>query len=952
MNKNTSNDVETLIFGPYRLQPIQRRLWRGEDEIQVGGRAFDILVMLIEHAGKIVTQRELIERVWSGIFVEEATLRVHMAALRKALRDGENGTRYIATIPRRGYCFVGVLRREAGVPRATIQSASGAASSLRCNLPPALTRMVGREAVIIELVKLLRKRRFVSIVGAGGMGKTTVALAVTHVMMDEFDRAAAFVDLSAISSGELVDIAVATALGLTPHSENVLPELLAFLRSRRVLIVLDNCEHVVDSASALAERLFAEAPELFILATSREALRVEGESVYLLSALDCPPPNTPLTAEQALSWSAVQLFMERAAASGYREALLDGEAQIVASICSRLDGIALAIELAAGRVASHGIRGTAALLNHRFKLLWEGRRSAVPRHQTMNAMVDWSYNLLTERHRQVLARLSVFVGTFTLSAAQQIVADGKLSPVQVADALTSLADKSLIWTSGTHETASYRLLDMTRTYAAAKLEDSGEHPTVSHHHALYVSDCLAVRKTAGRASIDELEREADLVGNLRAALSWSFSDARRRAIAVELAARSVPLLLSLSLLKECGQWCERALSIIDDRHRNTAIELVLSEGLAISSMFTRGNRDEILSAIERGLVLAKELGGHEHEVRLLSGLHIFKARIGDVRGMMDAATRAAHLAAQQDRDDLLAMAEWMLGTAVHLAGDQISAQKHCEAALRLSAASGASHFNAFGYDHRVRGLIVLVRALWLRGFFDQAARIAQEVITEAEEKGQPVALCIALIYTTTAAIWSEDVETAERRIERLIACAASNSLEPYRAVGIAMRGEVAALRGDLAAGIADLRTAIAILESERHRVLSTSFLRALAEALAKNKQAAEASVVLDRAFAQAEKNGEGYLVPDLHRARGQIIAFGAAPDPATAERHFRLAIDAARGQLARGWELRAVSSLARLLLEQGRKREAISLLEGTIDEFEEGFDLPIMCSAFAMLGPE
>jgi hypothetical protein len=367
-------------------------------------------------------------------------------------------------------------------------------------------------------------------------------------------------------------------------------------------------------------------------------------------------------------------------------------------------------------------------------------------------------------------------------------------------------------------------------------------------------------------------------------------------------------------------------------------------------MFTQGNREEILSAIERGLALAKKLGSHEHELRLLSGLHIFRARIGDVRGMMDVARRAVQLAAQQDRDDLRAMAEWMVGTASHLGGDQLNAQRHCEAASRRSAASRSPHFNAFGYDHRVRGLIVLVRTLWLRGFLDQSARIAHEVVTEAEEKGQPVALCIALIYTTTAAIWSQDLETAEQRIGRLVACAASNSLEPYRAVGVAMRGEVATLRGELAAGITDLRSALAILEGERHRVLSTSFLRALAEALSKNKQDAEASVVLDRAFAQAEANGEGYLMSDLHRARGEILAFGADPVPEAAERHFRQAIDAARVQSSRGWHLRVVLSLARLLLEQGRKRDAASLLESTIGEFDEGFDQPIMRSALTLLG--
>lgn len=948
MNDASLEHEDVVAFGPFRLLTARRVLFRDEGDVPLGGRAFDILATLIDHAGEIVSQRELMACVWPGVFVEEANLRVHIASLRKALGDGRNGARYIENVPRRGYCFVAPISRRGQAPDAASDTTGAATGSTP--LPPLLTRMIGRDETVATLTRLVVERRFVSIVGAGGLGKTTVALSAAHALLDHFDGAVFFADLGALAKDDLVDAAVASALGFAARSETVRPGLLAYLKDRRCLIVLDNCEHVVDAAATLAEQVVADASGVSILATSREALRAEGEYVHLLDPLDNPPLGTPLTATEAMAWPAVQLFVERATAGGWRGTLADEEAPLLGTICSRLDGIALAIELAASRVAMHGIRGTADLLDHRFKLLWQGRRSALPRHQTMHAMLDWSYNLLSEQDRLVLARLSVFVGAFSLRAAQEVVVDRHISPAQVAQSLASLTDKSLIWASIGPQEVSHRLPDVARSYAAAKLEEAGGQDHFARRHALHCSELLA--REAGENSFFDLGAPTDhtmLVNNARAALDWSFAAPGREDIAVVLAARAVPLFIKLSLLSECRRWCENALAIVDATEKDTAAEVALREGLAISTMFTLGNHEESLAAIQRGLALARALGSAGHEMRLLAGQHIFMIRIGNFREAMAVAERSVSVAARVGHPGAEAIADWMLGTSCHLAGDQLGAQTHCEAGFRRADLTSANRIDAFGYDHRARAQIVLARALWLRGFPDRAARLAAGAVTEAEQRAHPVALCIALIYTTSVALWSGELDLARRCADNAVACAETHGLEPYHAVGRALRGEISLLGGDVASGIAGLREALAILATERHFVLATNFMRALAEGLLANGQEADALALIDRAVAAAQASGEVYLMPDLLRVRGEVLAHGPQALPGQAEECLIRAMAEANRQSALGLELRAAVALSRLWSASDRGAEAAEMLGGVLGRFTEGRTRPNMKAARSLL---
>src|SRR5882672_6017722 len=629
IKENPQTD-EMISFGPFRLYAAQRLIEREGVPLHLGGRALDILLVLVEHAGEVVSKNELMARVWPGVTVDEGSLRVHVAALRKALGDGESGARYLTTLTGQGYCFVAPISRSSA-PR-PLETASSKPGHVH-NLPARLTRMVGRDQTVQEISEQLKTERFVSIVGPGGIGKTTVVVSVGHELLAAFAGAVHFLDLGPLNNPLLVPSAVASTLGLLVQSADPIPGLIAFLRDKRMLLILDSCEHVIETAAALAERIFEGAPQAHILATSRESLRVEGEHVHRLSPLASPPDDAGLTAAQALDFPAVQLFVERAIASDRRFELNDADAPVVGEICRRLDGMALAIELAAGRIDVYGVQETRALLNDRFKLLWDGRRTALPRHQTLSATLDWSYDLLSELERSILCRLSVFVGVVTLEGARAVATGDDVDETQVVTVLVGLVAKSLISADTSVPATRYRLLDTTRAYASAKLSESGEAGDVKRRHASYFLELL---ERADGNSFTPLQAKsfaifADQLGNVRTALEWCFSERGNGVLGVALAAASAPLFLEMSLLTECHRWTERAVAALDDGNRGTRREMDLHAALGLSLMFTRGNSEQVGNSLLRGLELAEQLGDLHSQLRLLERLHLFHVRIGNFR---------------------------------------------------------------------------------------------------------------------------------------------------------------------------------------------------------------------------------------------------------------------------------------------------------------------------------
>ena len=946
---------EMLSFGPFSLFAAERLIKKAGEPIALGGRALDILIALAERPGEVVSYKELMSTVWPDVTVEETNLRFQMSVLRKALGDGRDGARYVSTVAGRGYCFVAPITRST-VAR-TVPATAIATSERAKKLPPRLTRMVGRDDTVRSLAQQLQAWRFVSIVGPGGIGKTTVAVSVAHALVDGFDGAVFFIDLATLTDPQLVATAVASTLGFMVRTQDPLVGLLAFIGDKKMLLVLDNCEHVIGVAAALAERVVSEAPQAHILATSREALRVEGEHVHLLYSLDCPPENTGLTATEALAYPAAQLFMERAAASGHGDALTDLEAPIVARICRHLDGLALAIELAASRVGSIGIRGTAELLDNRFRLLWHGRRTALPRHETLNAMLDWSYSLLSEHEKVVLCRLSVFVGDFTLQAAgavasetrgDEIASETEGDEADVISAVANLAAKSLICATVINEATYYRLLSITRAYAAVRLAERGEADRIARRHAMFYSGILE-RDEIIQSLFGEhgLSGYAPHIGNVRAAIEWALSDHGDVAVGTELATWAAPLFIGLSLLGECRGWCERALAALDDANRGTRQEMILQEALAQSSMFTRGYNDQVRAEYERGLALAEAFADRARQLRLLAGLNLYLTRIGDIRGALAVAEQAGVIAQAARHSTGIAWAEGWEGIAHHVLGDQAAAQLHLERGMALAVAPGTLKANFFIFDNRISGLFALARTLWLRGFSDRALRNAQTAIDEAASRDHPLLISLSLVHASTYFLCIGDLPRASDLIEQLIVLAGRHSIAPYVAAGTALKGELAITRDEPEAGLELLPGALETLRALHYNILIPHFIGALADGLCKTGQVEKALLAINGGIARATNSGVELDLAELLRIKSRILA--ARHDREAAMNCLTEAVAVARAQSALAWELRSTIAQAGLLREGGRRDEARDALAVVYDRFTEGFETADLKQARVML---
>lgn len=465
---NDHDGMPTLAFGPFRLVRGRRQLFEGERPVDLGGRCFDLLVALVERAGEVVDKRALTACAWPGSHVEESSLRVQITALRKALGDGQAGRRYIANVPSRGYSFVAPVTALGAAAVVPPVPAGGAAPVSR--LPVRLGRVIGRDAVLGLLAAQLAQRRLLTVAGPGGIGKSTVAVAAARRWADAAGGLAWFAEVGAHPGPDGLCSAVAAAIGLDPAAHATPAALAAALGNRPALLVLDNCEHLIDAAARFVVDLLCAAPALRILATSREPLRCEAETVHRLSPLTLPPADAPLGAAQALQYAAIELFVERALESDQAFVLDVASLPAVTGLCRRADGIPLAIETLAAQLGASALDELAARLDDAVLLRLQGRRTAAPRHRSLHAVVAWSHALLRDTERQLLGGLAALPGGFTPDAALAAAADIGFAAADAWATLIALVDKSLVQADTRGPAARYHLLGMTRAHA---LEQAG-----------------------------------------------------------------------------------------------------------------------------------------------------------------------------------------------------------------------------------------------------------------------------------------------------------------------------------------------------------------------------------------------------------------------------------------------------------------------------------------------
>ena len=938
-------------FDNFLIDTDRRELTGPDDAIHVEPQVFDLLVHFVQNTNRVISKDELIEQIWNGRAISDAALNSRINSARRAIGDTGKQQALIRTIQRRGFLFAAEVTMP--VSRSDDRNptvAARAAGFKHANLPGRPSDMVDREDDLQKLAGRLDAARFVTIVGVGGVGKTTLAIALGYQLIDVFASAVLFVDLGVLSDPGLVATTVASMLGLSVRSDDATLDLIAYLRDKRILLILDTCEHLIEAVAALASCFFREAPHVHIVATSREALQVGGEFVYRLEPLACPPDDAVLTVATARTFPATQLFVERAAASGVHLNLNDAEAAIVVNICRKLDGVALAIELAAKRVEAFGLQQTATLLEQHLTLLWLGSRTAPPRQQTLQATLDWSYGLLSKIERVVLRRLAVFVGHFTLDAVLEVVTSAGLDRSIVFGAIGSLVAKSMVATRPIGATMCYRLLDTTRAYVLDIAIDDAEAADLAMRHATYYRRWLEQHGAKWPTLATGIERAHHFaaIDNVRAALEWCFGAKGDAQVGIALGAAAAPVFLAMSLVAECNRWSERAILALDDGARGGLQEMQLQAALGVSLIFTRGGREAARLALVRGLAIAEDRGDAFEQVRLLGPLSMFHRRSGEYDTALQYAKRCSALARTTEDPVAIVLAHSNLGLSLQPVGELTAARTEFEAAIAHGSGSLRNTTIYFGMDGNVLAGAALAVNLWLEGHPAQAIERARETVQEAARADHAVSISTALLNSISVLLWAGDLASASEHIDMLISRAESYSFGPFGWLGRGFEGEVAIRQGDVQVGVEALKDSLEKLHQARYNLFTSRLSISLIQGLITMGRHAEAIALAGDTIRLVTANGNHVYMPELLRVKGLVLLAMGRPD-VDAEMCFVQSLDLSRRHGARAWELRSAMDLAALWAGLGRSTDARALLLPAFEQFTEGLDTADLTAAERLL---
>jgi predicted ATPase/DNA-binding winged helix-turn-helix (wHTH) protein len=924
--------------------------------VPLGTRAFGIIEVLAQSAGELVTKATLTSRVWpEAKIVSDNTLQVHIAALRKALGPHRA---ILRTEAGRGYRLLGNWAANqapasslVGPPQARERPATRAT-----NFPGVITHLIGRTADVEALRDLASAYRIVTLTGPGGIGKSTLALHVARELLAGFEDGGWLIEFASQSDPDLVPTAVASVLGLKLGGGRISADTLArAVGDQHLLLLLDNCEHLIDAVAALADTAMRLCPRVTVLATSREVLRIQGEYVYRVPPLEVPT-SEQAEPEHIRRHSAVELFITRTTALASDFLPHAENLQAIAAICRRVDGIPLAIEFAAARAATLGIEQVAIGLHDRFALLTGGRRTALARHRTLRATLDWSHDLLPEAERQLLRRLAVFPAGFTLDAAAAVMADTAFDLLAVTNGIANLVAKSLVALDKSEGAARWHLLETIRAYALEMLVKHGEVDVAARHHASHFRDLFALvaPNPDSRPWIDDdLARRVREIDSVRAALDWSFSATGDVAIGVHLTAAYAPVWLYLSLMAECRQRCERALAGLtpaSTAERRVEIWLQIALGMAmIETMGPAEQATAVLTTALEAAVILDDLDAQARALTMLSTTAIFRGEYGKVRS---AVERLEQVARRLGDPTIARVADRVMGIMWLNVGRPRKAQRYLERSLQSHASSADRRRSLwYPYDYTASTRAFLARALWLQGFADRARSEAQASLDEFEPTDHQLSLCRVLYFgICRVAPMIGDFAAAERSNARLVEVATTLDAPFWKTVGGFVEGKLMVERGEFVAGLALLREAFEMCQRTGWRISYPEFKGVVAVALAGLGQRNEALAAVNEALANADIHGEQWYVPELLRIKGEVLLQQGSDEAfVAAEACFLEAVRTAREWETLFWELRVTLSIARMRLAQGHRDQARHTLLPVYQRFTEGFDTTDMHAAKVLL---
>jgi len=940
--------------GECEIDLARRELRTRGVPVPIGGRAFEIIEVLVQSAGELVTKRALMDRIWPGAIIGDNTLQVHISAVRKALGPYRA---MLKTESGRGYRLLQgwtVRDEDATVPVFVPEPSQETRGPVTTNFPVIVTRLIGRSATAQRLRDLVSAWRVVTLTGPGGIGKTTLAIEVASGLVRDFGDGGWFVELAPLTDPDLVPSTVAAVLGLKLSGETISAETVArAIGAQHLLLVFDNCEHVIDAVANLTETLVRLCPHTTILATSQEVLRIDGEYVYRVPPLEVPDAQAQ-EPDQIMGHSAVELFIARTKALESSFSPRAEDLALIAAICRRLDGIPLAIEFAAARAATLGVRQVAIGLRDRFALLISGRRAALPRHRTLRATLDWSHGLLSAPEQLLLRHLAVFNGGFTLEAVLAATSGTDMMSASVVESIASLVARCLVTFEGSSTPNRWRLLETIRAYALEKLDESGEIDGARRRHAEYYRD-LFVPEFGPRSDLtqDDVALRVREIDNIRAALDWAFSPVGDAEIGVDLTASYGPIWLHLSLAAECRERCERALlSLPAGGDLNLRRQAHLQAALGSALMTILGPAEQIKTVLTKALAAAESLDDADVQARVLlslAGALVFRGEYGEATA---AVERLHHVADRIGNPALAVVADRRLGQTLSTTGRLREAQECLERVLRHPVQpTDQPRAVLHQTDDRAMARAMLARVLCLRGFAERAHDEAQASVEEATERR--LSYCYVLYFgLCRTTFMTGDLAAAEQAVALLSKAATGSNMPFFHVVVRFLEGKLQVARGEFASGTVVLRDAFDTCRRTGWRASYPEFMGALAEGLAGLGRPGEALDAVIDAVASAGQGVEGqvWYVPELLRLKGELLLrqdadrFGAA-----AEDCFDQAAAMARQQGALFWELRVALSLARLKVTRGHHAEARDVLQPVYDRFTEGFEIADLRAARTML---